>query len=352
MDAKLNHSDLSALLAKHADISVAKSELFSKTFFELIIEGLEQEGIVKINGLGTFKMIDVASRSSVNVNTGEKFEIKGHKKLTFIPADTLKDKVNKPFAIFEPVEIIDEYTDDAECNDDECASDDVYINEAESTNSVTDSNIIENEQPVVISPEQQNDITTESLPDTISQQENKTENLQSEAQEKAPHSEGSRKNHKYAIISLLTLAVLLLCGAIYYSNKNTFPVSDGKPTADKLSVDTQQQSGESSDTVNNQQQVIEDEPESYKFKLIDQLAQQPLSVITLKDTLLYSADGQITTHRVGADETLTKISHIYYNDKRLWPYIVKYNNMSDHNRLAIGMELIIPKLKPVDNPQR
>jgi nucleoid DNA-binding protein len=54
MDAKLNHSDLSALLAKAADISGAKAELFTKAMFDIIIEGLEKDGLVKINGLFLF----------------------------------------------------------------------------------------------------------------------------------------------------------------------------------------------------------------------------------------------------------------------------------------------------------
>ena len=113
MDAKLNQSDLISLLAKENSISVAKAELFTKNFFDLIIEGLEQDGIVKINGFGTFKITDVASRGSVNVNTGEKIEIKGHRKLTFLPADALKDNVNQPFAMFEPVEVDETYQPDA-----------------------------------------------------------------------------------------------------------------------------------------------------------------------------------------------------------------------------------------------
>ena len=113
MDAKLNQSDLISLLAKESNISVVKAEQFTKNFFDLIIEGLEQDGVVKINGLGTFKITDVASRGSVNVNTGEKIEIKGHKKLTFIPADTLKENVNQPFAMFEPVEVDDSYQPEA-----------------------------------------------------------------------------------------------------------------------------------------------------------------------------------------------------------------------------------------------
>ena len=117
MSDKLNHSDLSALLAKETGISLAKSEAFTKALFDLIIEGLENDGLVKINGLGTFRVTEVADRYSVNVNTGEKFEIKGHKKLTFVPADTLKDSVNKPFAMFAPVEVDESYQDDADVLD-------------------------------------------------------------------------------------------------------------------------------------------------------------------------------------------------------------------------------------------
>ena len=112
MSEKLNHSDLSALLAKEANISVAKADAFTKALFDIIIEGLEQDGVVKINGLGTFKITEVADRFSVNVNTGEKFEIKGHKKLAFVPAESLKESVNRPFAMFEPVEIDENYNED------------------------------------------------------------------------------------------------------------------------------------------------------------------------------------------------------------------------------------------------
>ena len=134
MSDKLNHSDLSALLAKETGISVAKSEAFTKALFDLIIEGLEKDGLVKINGLGTFKVTEVADRYSVNVNTGEKFEIKGHKKLTFVPADALKDSVNKPFAMFAPVEVDESYQDDVDVQE----GDDVAV-EQEAVESVAES---------------------------------------------------------------------------------------------------------------------------------------------------------------------------------------------------------------------
>lgn len=130
MSEKLNHSDISALLAKEAGLSVSKADFFTKALFDIIIEGLEQDGIVKINGLGTFKVTDVADRSSVNVNTGEKIEIKGHRKLTFVPAESLKECVNRPFAMFEPVEIDDNYQDesDDEANGSDAVSEESFEN--------------------------------------------------------------------------------------------------------------------------------------------------------------------------------------------------------------------------------
>lgn len=143
MSEKLNHSDLSAMLAKEAGVSVAKADTFTKALFDIIIEGLEQDGIVKINGLGTFKVTDVADRSSVNVNTGEKIEIKGHRKLTFVPAESLKECVNRPFAMFEPVEIDDTYQEDADV-----AQDEETIENEETAESVVTANEEKVEEPL------------------------------------------------------------------------------------------------------------------------------------------------------------------------------------------------------------
>jgi hypothetical protein len=79
------------------------AEAFVKEFFLLIEQALENEKTVKIKGLGTFKLIDVDSRESVNVNTGERFQIKGHTKVSFSPDANLRDTINKPFAHFETV---------------------------------------------------------------------------------------------------------------------------------------------------------------------------------------------------------------------------------------------------------
>lgn len=103
MNERLTIQDLTDLLAAKHSMTKKDAEAFVKEFFLLIEQALESEQTVKIKGLGTFKLIDVDSRESVNVNTGERFKIKGHTKVSFSPDANLRDTINKPFAHFETV---------------------------------------------------------------------------------------------------------------------------------------------------------------------------------------------------------------------------------------------------------
>ena len=103
MNERLTIQDLTDLLAAKHSMTKKDAEAFVKEFFLLIEQALENEKTVKIKGLGTFKLIDVDSRESVNVNTGERFQIKGYTKVSFSPDANLRDTINKPFAHFETV---------------------------------------------------------------------------------------------------------------------------------------------------------------------------------------------------------------------------------------------------------
>ena len=108
MNEKLNIQNLIELLAEKHGMDKKDAENFVKEFFQLVEESLEADKYVKIKGLGTFKLIDVESRESVNINTGERFEIQGHTKVSFAPEPSLKDLINKPFSHFETVVLNDE----------------------------------------------------------------------------------------------------------------------------------------------------------------------------------------------------------------------------------------------------
>lgn len=108
MNEKLNVQNLIELLAEKHGMDKKDAESFVKEFFQLVEESLESDKYVKIKGLGTFKLIDVERRESVNINTGERFEIQGHTKVSFTPEPSLKDLINKPFSHFETVVLNDE----------------------------------------------------------------------------------------------------------------------------------------------------------------------------------------------------------------------------------------------------
>lgn len=94
-------------VAKKHKITVKEAERFVSSMFDVMNEGLKTDKLVKVKGLGTFKVQAVKPRESVNVNTGERVLIEGHDKVSFTPDTTMKELVNKPFALFETVVLND-----------------------------------------------------------------------------------------------------------------------------------------------------------------------------------------------------------------------------------------------------
>ena len=417
MDMKLNHSELNAIFAKATGLQMSDAEALTKAFFDTLVEGLEAEGSVKINGLGTFKVIDVDSRSSVDVNTGERIEIKGHKKLTFVPADSLKEIINEPFAMFQPVEVDESLVDEEEPvsaqdevvdevvveeNDDNSAAEPVNVpEEAPFVLSEVDEEMpadggdaqpmsvnatvtIDEEMPMEVVEEvaapQRNvacekqivqeavqevapeDVTEEApadnakvvevSPSPVSVVDNKEEK-HSDVVQPADEKESVKKNHSKAKIYVLVIALLVLCfaGFYFYNKSANVPkeqvsqpvvadVVETLPVVDDTNVN---------DTVAAAAAVVDSvaQPmDTIPFVLVEALAARSLTTISTADTVDYIFAGTICEHKVTLEETLTKISLQHYGDKKLWPYIVKYNKMSRPNDLACGMLLEIPRLVP------
>lgn len=105
MNNRLTIQDLAGLLADHTGKDKNVTERFLREFIAIVSEGVFADKIVKIKGLGTFKIIAVEKRESIHVNTGERFLIPAHYKFSFLPDKELKELVNKPFSFFETTEI-------------------------------------------------------------------------------------------------------------------------------------------------------------------------------------------------------------------------------------------------------
>ena len=100
---KINILDLKNHLVDKHGVSESDAQSFINDMNELLRTTLLEEGMVKLRGLGTFKLIDVDSRESINVNTGERVLINSHSKLSFSPDTAMRELINRPFSQFQTV---------------------------------------------------------------------------------------------------------------------------------------------------------------------------------------------------------------------------------------------------------
>lgn len=180
-------------VAKKHKITVKDAEKFVSAMFDVMNEGLKTDKLVKVKGLGTFKVQAVKPRESVNVNTGERVLIEGHDKVSFTPDATMKELVNKPFAQFETVVLNDgvDFTD----------IDSKYENEATLENAdettVSTNNAAIPDTKVVSSNEEE---TTDSTNETANgAQENTIEQYTSTVKDSAETVSEPEKDHEIVV---------------------------------------------------------------------------------------------------------------------------------------------------------
>ena len=101
--AKTSLQILAEAIARRHQIEAKEAATFAEAIFDIINEGLKRDKVVQVKGLGTFKILTVKARESINVNTGGRVLIEGHDKVSFIPDTSMKELVNKPFSQFETV---------------------------------------------------------------------------------------------------------------------------------------------------------------------------------------------------------------------------------------------------------
>jgi len=303
MDNKINLSQLADLLAQESGMSKAASEQFVKNFFDIISQSVLTDGMVKVKGLGTFKLIQMEDRESVNVNSGERFTIEGHQKISFVPDADLKERINKPFAAFETVEITEEQAAELD------------------------------------KMEQQETDNTSSTKTTDNMEKSKEKEPKKELKEvKDENQKGWVKVLIWVLSGILVLALIifLLWPVI---GGNALKKAD-KNAKEKAPAPT----------------VVKPEPkpaatpapkkEEAKFTLTKGDQEKALPLFGVGDTVNYKIVGTLTVHTMEKGDMLTTIALKYYGTKKLWPYIAKYNNLKSRSfkRMPVGYKVKVPKL--------
>ena len=336
MDKKINLSQLADLLSQAGGMSKAASEQFVKSFFDIISQSVLEDGIVKVKGLGTFKLMQMEDRESVNVNTGERFTIEGHQKISFVPDAELKDRINKPFAAFETVEISEEQAAELSKIEEEQEEADSEPKVKEVTQKRFTRFILKFLLWISIiivvlglalyllwpvvgckvlsffdnhgQKAQTTDVASPDAEKAVPTKEVKPEEIAQPAKEETkPAAEPAK------------------------------PATTIKPAATKPATTTKP----ASTTATKPRETTQI---SQVFTLNKQDEAKDLSCYTAADTVNYRIVGQLTVHTMQKGETLTKIALQYYGSKKLWPYIAKYNGFSSFNDMKPGTIVKVPRL--------
>ena len=377
MNNRLSIQDLALILSEQTGKSTEEALRFLQEFIAVVSEGVYNDKLVKVKGLGTFKIIRVEERASVSVNSGERFVIPSHYKFTFTPDKELKELVNKPFSLFDTVELNEEvdFSDvdvSAETSGAEEAADDSSEEilpdgipeqaiEAPQTPEpeVKPEPAVEEETAPQEEAKAEPEAETETMPEPEVEAEpdpkaeaetTPQEEAQAEPKPAEPvssvsgYKEYRRKRRRGASRKLLfpiaCLFVVIVLGIVYIVclsgrttvNKNWEPpmAEVGNPTpeagmnpvpADSTGVTPPDSASLAADSVVAEPSVVEEnQPEETPKSDI-------LALVTIK-----------------AGDRLASFAKQYYGHKFFWVYIYQYNQdiISDPNNIPIGTELRIP----------
>lgn len=371
MNEKLNIQDLIDLLAEKHGMGKKDAEGFVKEFFLLIEEALEKDKYVKIKGLGTFKLIDVESRESVNVNTGERFEIQGHTKVSFTPEPALKEIINKPFSHFETVVLNENTVLEDTILETEGEGEEVVLQPLETTEDIAPLKTVGADKPETAATVKNSE--KEAVVEGITTEGEKVEGIAvAEETERVEEIKKRTSSLKYFISIVVVIAVL--CGGVvffmYYPDilgmtapeaavenrpENAVEIQPDTMTVAAAAAETlvKDSSTENTDTVHRDTQplVAPVRQETMKKAEISQSVsrkekKRPAAPPVEPDSVGYTIIGTEATYTIKEGETLTRIALRFYGTKALWPYIVKHNPevIKNPDNVPSGTTIKIPKL--------
>ena len=375
MDTKINLQQLARKVAMKKHISQRSAETFLREFFDAITRNVTIDKSIKITGLGSFKLIEVQDRESVDVNTGERIIIPGHSKLSFTPDNSLKETVNKPFADFQTV-VINEGTNLEEMEkipQEKIDQDtDPVIQDSSSVEEDAEDVEIDSESEDIPEPETEDAPETEPAPEQESaseqEQEEKSEleRVHESEEDFSPFAPQEVRAMTTAEKWALTLGIILLCVVSYFvgyyrvlgfTPKSSIVVEEiDSLVAEEDSMmfpikENQEDSVSHADSVSLQEDtasatpVVEEEQVAVDKKV--ERSQEEATRPTLVRGKKYQITGTRKTHIMKRGDYLTKIALEEYGEREFAKYIIAHNHFPDPNNVPIGKEILIPELEEV-----
>ena len=385
MNEKITLQDLINLFSEKQGMNKKDAEVFVRTMFELIEEALATEKYVKIKGFGTFKLTEVDSRESVNVNTGERIEIQGHTKISFTPDATMKDLINKPFSHFEtvilnegveledtPVETSEEIVQEEIISETIIAEEPAIVEEPQpepivetpaeeetiveeptieeqtidepiSEETIEEETIIEEstiEEPVAEQPITEEPVITEIPTSEEKQTEEPVVEKQEETEKYVSTEEKKVKNTNRILWGVIVVLVLIILFGVYWMflRPSDVPeVTPLPPVQEEVTIPVPVEEKQPEDTI-----------ETVKFIQLSAEELRKEHVPSFADTLDYQIIGTQEEYTLQKGETIIRASVKFFGTKKYWPYIVKHNVdvLPDPDNIPAGVKIKIPVLTP------
>ena len=372
---KFTVQQLADILIRKNRLSENEAQAFVCAIFDVIKEGLEADRQVKIKGFGTFKIIDVDPRESVNVNTGERVLIGGHQKITFTPDSVMKEMVNRPFSQFETV-ILNDGVDFSDVEKEEPAPEAENIQKTEKENTMSEKEVEPepeeetiSEPEVIITPEPEESEIPEPVESANPEQvkdathEPEKEEIDQESEEEAtpePEDELSYEEepeHHYTAHIIGAIACLILIAAAAYGGY-MFGVEEGRHqerlaqiaeqskyldkqkeeiTAYKAKADTTAvtEKAKKDSTAKKAETVQNTETADFStYAMRDPRVRTGAYVIVGTDKVVTAREGQ----------TISKIAQTHLGPG-MSCYVEVFNEMNGNDPLKEGTKVKIPKLR-------
>lgn len=315
---KISIQELTDVIAAHSNSSKRFTESFLRELVLVIQEYLEKDGVVKVKGLGTFKLIWNEPRKSVDVSTGDTIVLPGHYKVSFTADAVVKQLINRPYAHLDTV-----------------------IGEAQVISEVQE------HEELIVEHEENGDDKVGLRVEKGEMVEDKGElRVEKEEISEAPETPivtepqkvvSPTKKKWWVVMVILILLCLLGAAGYYYRNvfipqQNTLLPSDIKAPVVVVRVDTAEQVV--ADTIEMVEEVVTDTVVAPEITL---------DTYTYQDALNAPVREIVT---VIDGSRLTMVAYRAFGHKAFWVYVYDANRkvLQSPNAVEKGMQLVIPDL--------
>lgn len=324
MNNRLNIQDVAELLVERTGRTHEEAERFLRLLVESITHGVLQDQLVKVKGIGTFKLIEVEARESVHVHTGERFLIPAHYKFAYTPDKELREAVNRPFSAFETTEILNPVIGEG-------LEEEVLSPTAEPEKMNVEESV-EELLPDREIPLPKREVNPEVTP------EQPMESVVSDQSAIQPKMSVSEKRFDWAWLRYVAIVFLLVivAGVFYFMGRNAAyralqMASVSEVKQEQPVTPLKEEPADSLQVASQEEPLTESEPVvEASVKPVDE-SEKPVEE-SVKKVVIQRGD------------RLTNIALAHYGHKLFWVYIYQHNKslIDDPNNVPIGTELILP----------